>query len=179
MSYAPSAAPIRRLAAAGRQDAGAPTRGFAATAANTLSGSHAPAWEQVRALRVHCLSRTRSARTAFPRWSVGTRSHASPQSHARPRRTGVERSQGTRRQPLVPTLRVGMHPGRSASRHHQPLRIRRQLCAFATADGSQSIRLIGEDEATAMLESHRRLDQNSCHGSVGRPSGRPRRPRSA
>ena len=60
-----------------------------------------------------------------------------------------------------------------------PVRIRRRLCAFATAPGSQSMRLTEEDEATAMLESHRGLDQNSGHGSVGRPSGRPRRPRSA
>ena len=43
------------------------------TALRSRSGSHAPAWEQVRALCVQCQYRTQSARTALPRWSAGTR----------------------------------------------------------------------------------------------------------
>jgi len=49
------------------------------------SGSHAPAWEPARALRVHGQPGRRSARTAFPRGSVGTR-RPSPWERLRPRR---------------------------------------------------------------------------------------------
>jgi len=69
--YAPRAAPIRRLAAAGRQDAGAPTRGFAATAVNTCPVSQA--WEcRAGAPRPSLVPDAERPRL-LPRRSVGAR----------------------------------------------------------------------------------------------------------
>ena len=57
--------PVGAACAATRPDC-ISTRSFSAIKSGP-SGSHAPAWEQVRALRVQCQERTRSVRTAFPR----------------------------------------------------------------------------------------------------------------
>ena len=90
---------------------------------STLSGSHAPAWEQVSTLQRqeaprkvvegHRRSQDRAAgaaKTAFPRWTVGTRtvrsagicSRAERGSHGEARRVTDSVPQ------LVPTLCVGM-----------------------------------------------------------------------